>query len=78
LFKPSTVMSSAVAQVHILPIFSDNYSYLLVDGKSHQAALVDPADPDKVLAQFNDINNTQYKGQLQLSKILTTHKHWYV
>ncbi|KAI9310559.1 putative hydroxyacylglutathione hydrolase [Dichotomocladium elegans] len=48
----------------------DNYAYLLLDQKSHQAAAVDPVEPDKVLAALKEY--PEYK----LTAILTTHHHW--
>lgn len=57
-------------KVHLIPCFKDNYSYLIIDNKTKEAAIVDPAEASKVISElknFKDIN---------LTKILTTHKHW--
>jgi hydroxyacylglutathione hydrolase len=60
-------------QVHIIPVFSDNYSYLIVDQKTNEAAIVDPAEPTKIIPALEELSkNFNFK----LSKILTTHKHW--
>ncbi|CEP07429.1 hypothetical protein [Parasitella parasitica] len=48
----------------------DNYSYILLDQTSKQAAFVDPVEPQKVLKALEDYPD--YK----LSMILTTHHHW--
>jgi hypothetical protein len=44
-------------QLHLIPLFGDNYSYLLLHPASKTMALVDPADPApvlKVLEQHKD------------------------
>ncbi|KAK9841045.1 hypothetical protein WJX81_007434 [Elliptochloris bilobata] len=51
-----------------VPVLEDNYAYLLVD-KHGSAAAVDPAEPQKVL------DAARQEG-LELSTVLTTHKHW--
>jgi len=56
-------------KVRILPALSDNYMYLLVDQSSNQAAVVDPVDPDSVLAAVEE------EG-VNLTTVLTTHHHW--
>jgi len=71
LFK--TVKLNHTLSVHVLPIFSDNYCYFLVNNKTNQFALVDPADP-KTVEQH--INTNDYLSSKKLSCILTTHKHW--
>jgi hypothetical protein len=35
-------------KVEAVPLFSDNYSYIIVDTKSMMAAIVDAAQPAKV------------------------------
>lgn len=56
-------------KVRVLPALSDNYMYLLVDQSTKQAAVVDPVDPDSVLAAVEE------EG-VELTTILTTHHHW--
>jgi len=56
-------------KVQILPALADNYMYLLVDEATKEAAIVDPVEPDKVLAAVAQQN-------LNLSTVLTTHHHW--
>ena len=34
--------------VDVIPVLEDNFSYLLVDGTTKLAAVVDPVDPKKV------------------------------
>lgn len=56
-------------RVHILPVLLNNYSYLLVDEKTNECAVVDPVEPEKVIDIIKREN-------LQLKYILTTHHHW--
>jgi len=51
-----------------IPIFDHNYSYLIVDDKANEAAAVDPAEPQKVLAVLSQTG-------AKLTSILTTHHH---
>jgi glyoxylase-like metal-dependent hydrolase (beta-lactamase superfamily II) len=60
-------------QIHIIPGFSDNYTYLIIDQKTKEAAIVDPADYTKVLPALEKLSKT---SNFNLTKILTTHKHW--
>lgn len=55
--------------VVLVPVLEDNYAYLLVDKASKEAAAVDPAEPEKVIAAAEE------RG-LRITSILTTHKHW--
>ena len=56
-------------RVRILPALSDNYMYLLVDTNTNKAAIVDPVEPDTVLAAVEE------EG-VELTTVLTTHHHW--
>ncbi|XP_054281989.1 probable hydrolase PNKD [Macrosteles quadrilineatus] len=54
--------------VKIIPALQDNYMYLIVDNETKEAAVVDPVEPEHVLAEL--------KGKdIKLTKILTTHHH---
>ena len=55
-------------KIKILPAWQDNYMYLLVDKKTNQAAIVDPVEPNKVIAAVNE------EG-VKLTTVLTTHHH---
>lgn len=45
------------------------FSYQIVDNETKEAAVVDPVEPEHVLAEL--------KGKdIKLTKILTTHHHW--
>lgn len=56
-------------RVEIVPIFMDNYSYLIVDEASRSAAAVDPAEPEPVIAALE-------AAGLTLSHVLCTHHHF--
>lgn len=55
--------------VHIVPILSDNFSYLLHDKSKKTAALVDPAEPKRLLKLAEELGVT-------VTASLTTHHHW--
>ena len=52
-------------------MFSDNYSYLIIDKQSNTATAVDPAQPTVILKELA-------KQRVELRDILTTHHHWYM
>ncbi|KAI1237273.1 putative hydrolase PNKD, partial [Lamprotornis superbus] len=52
-----------------IPVLSNNYSYLVIDTGSSQAAVIDPSDPLAVQAAIEE------EGVV-LQAIFCTHKHW--
>jgi hydroxyacylglutathione hydrolase len=54
--------------IFIVPQLSDNFAYLVVDDSSNQAAIVDCAEADKVIAA------ARAQG-VKLTSVLTTHWH---
>ncbi|CAA6669224.1 unnamed protein product [Spirodela intermedia] len=52
-----------------IPCLEDNYSYLILDERSGEAAVVDPVEPEKVLQVARD------EGA-DVKLVLTTHHHW--
>lgn len=56
-------------QVHRISALSDNYIFLLHDPKTHQVAVVDPAEARPVLDYLEQI-------QGELVAIFNTHHHW--
>ncbi|KAG5494073.1 hypothetical protein JKF63_01907 [Porcisia hertigi] len=58
-----------------IPIFADNYAYLIISMQTHKVAAVDPADPEMVLRIMESLR-AQLRVPLQLTEVLTTHKHW--
>ena len=54
-------------QVHTVPLLSDNYAYIIAAQGETEAAVVDPAEPEKVLAAADALG-------LKITTILTTHQ----
>ncbi|KAG6429226.1 hypothetical protein SASPL_107271 [Salvia splendens] len=56
-------------QILHIPCLEDNYSYMIIDEATKEAAVVDPVEPHKILrvAQENGVD---------LKLVLTTHHHW--
>jgi len=52
-----------------IPVLSDNYSYLIIDDANKIAAVVDPAEPEKVIKAAE-------KEGVTIQMVLTTHHHW--
>jgi hydroxyacylglutathione hydrolase len=52
-----------------IPVLQDNYSYLVIDPKTGDAAVVDCAEVDPVLAEVE-------RRAANLTTILATHHHW--
>ncbi|CRG98551.1 cytosolic glyoxalase II, putative [Plasmodium relictum] len=57
------------AEIHIVPVLSDNFSYIIIDKKTRKAACVDPAEPEKVLRKIENLN-------IELEYVLCTHHHY--
>ena len=63
--------------VYTIACLENNFSYLLVDEATGQAALVDPCDPARVLDSLEHIQRSRL-GRFpvpRVTAILTTHKH---
>ncbi|KAJ6297131.1 hypothetical protein OIU78_022789 [Salix suchowensis] len=52
-----------------VPCLEDNYSYLIIDESTKEAAVVDPVEPEKLINAANEHG-------LNLKLVLTTHHHW--
>ena len=61
-------MIKTVNNVAIVPMFDNNYGYILIDKLTNSAALVDPAEPAPIKKACDDLN-------LNVKMILNTHKH---
>jgi hydroxyacylglutathione hydrolase len=62
--------------VSYLPFLSDNYAYFIVDRYTGETAVVDPADPELVLKEFQTLHEVHGTDRpLQLVMVLCTHKH---
>ncbi len=55
--------------IHRLSALQDNYIFLLHDRQAGTAAVVDPAEPEPVLAKLQELG-------ARLTAILNTHHHW--
>ena len=64
-----TVERLVKMRVRVLSALSDNYMYLLVDERTNEAAVVDPAEPEKVVRAVEE-------EKVKLTTVLTTHHHW--
>lgn len=71
LHKMSTapIPLSPTIDVHVVPILSDNYSYLLHDKSANVAAVVDPAEPRKLTLLADKLS-------AKITTALVTHHHW--
>lgn len=63
-----SVCNRACADVYMVPMFTDNYGYILVDRSTNLAVTVDPAEPEKVIQHVENLN-------LNYNSLLCTHKH---
>ncbi|KAK9798276.1 putative hydroxyacylglutathione hydrolase [Seiridium cardinale] len=52
---------------------SDNYAYLVIDDKSKDAVIVDPANPEEVAPV---LKKAIQDGKINLTAIVNTHHHW--
>ncbi|CAN7002121.1 unnamed protein product [Brassica rapa subsp. trilocularis] len=52
-----------------VPCLEDNYSYLIIDESTGDAAVVDPVEPEKVIKSAE-----QHSANIKF--VLTTHHHW--
>lgn len=58
-------------RVFAVPLFQDNYSYIVQTSLKQPLMLVDPANPEVII----DCLNRYFKDQ-QVGHILYTHKHY--
>ncbi|KAK4658074.1 Cytoplasmic glyoxalase II [Podospora pseudocomata] len=61
-------------KMHIrsIPMWSDNYAYLVVDDKSKDAVIIDPANPPEVLPVLEEAIANK---EINLTSIVNTHHH---
>jgi hydroxyacylglutathione hydrolase len=64
-----TVMIDATLELIVVPMFQDNYGYIIIDKASHHAAVVDPADHTVMLEAMKLVPN------VELKQLWCTHKH---
>lgn len=65
----SVIEVTAEMKILHVPCLEDNYSYLIIDESTKEAAVVDPVEPEKLVNAANEHG-------LHLKLVLTTHHHW--
>ncbi|KAI0157426.1 hydroxyacylglutathione hydrolase [Xylariaceae sp. FL1272] len=71
-----TLALSRTMHIQSIPMWtgsSDNYAYLVVDDKSKDAVIVDPAHPAEVAPVLKEAIQA---GKINLTAIVNTHHHW--
>lgn len=71
---PHPTLSRAM-HIQSIPMWEgtgNNYAYLVVDDKSKEAVIIDPANPPEVLPVLKDKTKN---GDIKLSTIINTHHH---
>ncbi|MDE0091661.1 MAG: hydroxyacylglutathione hydrolase [Oligoflexia bacterium] len=56
-------------KIYQIPLWEDNYIYLIKDNKENKTAVIDPGD-------FDSVQSFLQKKGLKLDCILNTHHHW--
>ncbi|KAI0914084.1 hydroxyacylglutathione hydrolase [Ustulina deusta] len=72
----ATLALSRAMHIQSIPMWtgtSDNYAYLVVDDKSRDAVIIDPANPDEVAPILKEATQA---GKINLTAIVNTHHHW--
>ncbi|KAH6680369.1 hydroxyacylglutathione hydrolase [Halenospora varia] len=74
----SLALSRFTRAMHIqsIPMWtgsSDNYAYLVIDDKSKDAVIIDPANPEEVAPVLKEQISS---GKINLTAIVNTHHHW--
>ncbi|KAI1096905.1 hydroxyacylglutathione hydrolase [Rostrohypoxylon terebratum] len=67
---------SRAMHIQSIPMWTgghDNYAYLLIDDKSKDAVVVDPANPEEVTPVLKEAIQS---GKINLTAIVNTHHHW--
>lgn len=75
-FGVSLINNSRKMHIQSIPMWvgsSNNYAYLVVDDKSKDAVIIDPANPPEVAPILKDAISS---GQINLTAIANTHHHW--
>lgn len=63
------VALSPAVDVHIVPVLSDNFSYLILDKESDVATVVDPVNPKRLMEVADSLG-------ARITTALVTHHHW--
>jgi hydroxyacylglutathione hydrolase len=68
------LVRQACADVHIIPVLDDNYSYVIKCRATGAAACIDPGDAPPIIDRLASISKDNKDFKLQY--VLCTHKHW--
>ena len=66
-------MATTSVEVVALPMWSDNYAYVVIDKETRFAAVVDPGEGRAVALKIKD--ELQAAGRCELKQLWCTHKH---
>ncbi|KAH0522262.1 hypothetical protein TsFJ059_006140 [Trichoderma semiorbis] len=75
-FGCSFLNNSRKMHIQSIPMWvgsSNNYAYLVIDDKSKDAVIIDPANPPEVAPILKDAISS---GRINLTAIVNTHHHW--
>ncbi|KAG9961084.1 Metallo-hydrolase/oxidoreductase, partial [Aureobasidium melanogenum] len=75
IFKPAFPVISRAMHIQSIPMWEgsgNNYAYLVVDDKSKDAVIIDPANPPEVLPVLKKQVDS---GAINLKSIINTHHH---
>ncbi|KAL6891047.1 Metallo-hydrolase/oxidoreductase [Trichoderma longibrachiatum] len=75
-FAGSLTNNARKMHIQSIPMWvgnSNNYAYLVVDDKSKDAVIIDPANPPEVAPVLKDALSS---GKINLTAIVNTHHHW--
>lgn len=64
-----SLFAKSMYHVYRVSVYTAGFLIQLVDNETNDAAIVDPVEPDKVLAAVQ-------KRSVNLKAVLTTHHHW--
>lgn len=74
--RPGVTVSRRSMQIKSIPMWegsSNNYAYLVIDDKSKDAVIIDPANPPEVAPVIKEATDA---GKINLTAIVNTHHHW--
>lgn len=75
-YLSTALVASRAMHIQSIPMWegsSNNYAYLVVDDKSKDAVIIDPANPPEVAPILKDAIQA---GKINLTAIVNTHHHW--
>ncbi|KAF1938505.1 Metallo-hydrolase/oxidoreductase [Clathrospora elynae] len=70
--QPVTARAMHIQSIPMWVGTGNNYAYLVSDDKSHEAVIIDPANPPEVIPVLREKSSS---GGLKLTNIINTHHH---